>query len=40
MLALLGNYEVRGMDILKYRIDHAEPVYDPEGRPRADFFSG
>lgn len=40
MLALLGKYQVTGMDILKYRIDHAEPVYDPEGRPRADFFSG
>ncbi len=23
----------------KYRIDHFEPVYDPEGRPRADFFT-
>ncbi len=40
MLALLGKYEIAGMEILKYRIDHAEPVYDPEGNPRADFFSG
>ena len=40
MLAILGQYEMKGTDILKYRIDHAEPVYDPEGRPRADFFSG
>jgi quinol monooxygenase YgiN len=23
----------------KYRVDHTEPVYDPEGRPRADFFT-
>ena len=40
MLALLGKYEIAGMEILKYRIEHAEPVYDPEGNPRADFFSG
>ncbi len=23
----------------KYRVDLIEPVYDPEGRPRADFFT-
>ena len=23
----------------KYRVDHTEPVYDPQGRPRADFFT-
>jgi quinol monooxygenase YgiN len=40
MLALLGKYRVLDTSIMKYRIDHAEPVYDPEGRPRADFFSG
>ena len=40
MLMLLGKYEIRGTDVLKYRIDHAEPVYDDEGRPRADFFTG
>ncbi len=40
MLALLGKYEMLGIDILKYRIDLAEPVYDPEGNPRADFFTG
>ena len=40
MLQLLGKYEMKGTDILKYRIDHAEPVYDPEGVPRGDFFSG
>ena len=40
MLQLLGKYEMLGTDILKYRIDHAEPVYDPEGVPRADFFAG
>ena len=40
MLALLGEYELLATDILKYRIDHAEPVYDDQGRPRADFFTG
>ena len=40
MLAIMGKYEMLGTDILKYRIDHAEPVYDPEGVPRADFFTG
>ena len=40
MLALLGQYELQATDILKYRIDHEEPVYDDEGRPRADFFTG
>ncbi|MEH6581156.1 MAG: putative quinol monooxygenase [Halioglobus sp.] len=40
MLALLGKYELQATDILKYRIDHAEPVYDEEGNPRADFFTG
>ena len=40
MLGLLGKYELQATDILKYRIDHAEPVYDPEGKPRADFFTG
>lgn len=40
MLGLLSQYEMLHTDILKYRIDHAEPVYDPEGVPRADFFTG
>ncbi len=39
MLAHMGQYEMLDMDILKYRIDLAEPVYDPEGVPRADFFT-
>ena len=39
MLAILGNYEMLGTDILKYRVDLAEPVYDETGTPRADFFS-
>jgi quinol monooxygenase YgiN len=40
MLAILGTYELQGVEVLKYRIDLEEPVYDPEGRPRADFFTG
>ncbi len=39
MLGLLSQYEMLHTDILKYRIDLAEPVYDPEGVPRADFFT-
>ena len=30
---------IRGVDVSKFRISLAEPVYDPEGRPRADFFT-
>ena len=40
MLALLYQYEIHDTDILKYRIDLAEPVYDDTGTPRADFFTG
>lgn len=40
MLGLLSEFDIQGTDILKYRIDHEEPVYDPEGVPRADFFAG
>ena len=40
MLARLGDYAVFDIDIAKYRIDLEEPVYDPEGNPRADFFTG
>ena len=40
MLGKLGSYNVYDIDIAKYRIDHEEPVYDPEGKPRADFFTG
>ncbi len=39
MLAALGGFGVTDADVSKYRIAHAEPVYDPEGRPRADFFT-
>jgi quinol monooxygenase YgiN len=39
MLAVLGAHGVRGADVSKYRVDAREPVYDQNGRPRADFFS-
>jgi quinol monooxygenase YgiN len=39
MLAVLGAHGLRGADVAKYRADLREPVYDPNGRPRADFFS-
>ena len=39
MLTVLNQYEILDTDILKYRIDHSEPVYDETGTPRADFFT-
>ena len=35
----IAAHGLRGADVLKYRIGHAEPVYDPSGKPRADFFT-
>ena len=40
MLGLLGKYNVQNAAVSKFRIDLEEPVYDPEGKPRADFFTG
>lgn len=40
MLALLGKYGAENAEVSKFRIDLEEPVYDPEGTPRADFFTG
>lgn len=39
MLAHLSGFGLKGAVTRKYRVDHVEPVYDPEGRPRADFFT-
>ncbi len=39
MLAALGSYGVTDVDISKYKVALEEPVYDPQGRPRADFFT-
>lgn len=40
MLAKLGQYGASDVEVSKYRIDLEEPVYDPQGNPRADFFTG
>ena len=39
MLALVGRYGPRRVEVKKYRVDHSEPVYDDKGVPRADFFA-
>jgi quinol monooxygenase YgiN len=39
MLGLLGKYEVTSAEVSKFKVALEEPVYDPEGRPRADFFT-
>ncbi|MCX7064805.1 MAG: putative quinol monooxygenase [Proteobacteria bacterium] len=35
----IGSFGILGASTQKYRIDHAEPVYDDKGVPRADFFT-
>lgn len=39
MLAHLGGIGILASNTQKYRVDHFEPVYDPDGKPRGDFFS-
>ena len=39
MLALIGRYGPDAVNVKKYRISLSEPVYDPKGVPRADFFT-
>jgi hypothetical protein len=39
MRVALAQFGIRGADVLKYRIDAAEPVYDETGTARADFFT-
>lgn len=39
MLAHLPMDQVLGFSVSKYRFDVKEPVYDPDGTPRADFFT-
>ena len=38
MLAALGAHGLRGAEVAKYRVDQHGPVYDEQGRARADFF--
>jgi quinol monooxygenase YgiN len=40
MLAALGKYGARDAQVSKFRVDLEEPVYDAQGKPRADFFTG
>ena len=39
MGAHLGICGITGSEISKFRVDLEEPVYDPTGTPRADFFT-
>lgn len=39
MLQHLSGAGIQVAVTRKYRVDHVEPVYDPDGRPRADFFT-
>lgn len=40
MLGILGSYEMLDTQVSKFKIALEEPVYDPEGKPRGDFFTG
>ena len=35
----IAAHGLRGADVLKYKGDVSEPVYDSTGTPRADFFT-
>lgn len=39
MLATIGTFGFKSADVLKYRVDLSEPVYDDTGTVRADFFT-
>lgn len=39
MAGHLAAVGIRNAVTRKYRVDLIEPVYDPDGRPRADFFT-
>lgn len=39
MGAHLRQFGLKSAEVKKYRVDKSEPVYDPEGKPRADFFT-
>ena len=40
MRRTMEGHDISAVDVSKYRIDLAEPVYDDEGVARADFFTG
>jgi len=35
----IAAHGLKGFDVAKHRVDKSEPVYDPKGQPRADFFT-
>ncbi|MCP3986512.1 MAG: antibiotic biosynthesis monooxygenase [bacterium] len=35
----IAAHGIRGVDVAKVEVGRVEPVYDPQGRARADFFS-
>jgi quinol monooxygenase YgiN len=39
MGAHIRTHGVKAASVKKYRVDLSEPVYDPKGVPRADFFT-
>ena len=39
MLEVLGKHGLRSANVAKHRVDKSEPVYDANGKPRADFFT-
>lgn len=39
MLVHMGAHGLRSADVSKYRVDLREPVYGPDNKPRADFFT-
>ena len=40
MLATMSAHDIRAVEVLKYRADRREPVYDSSGKPSADFVGG
>lgn len=39
MGAHIRKHGVKAASVKKYRVDLSEPVYDDQGKPRADFFT-
>lgn len=39
MLGHMGSYNVHDIEVTKFKLAIEEPVYDPEGKPRGDFYT-
>lgn len=39
MLGILGRFEILDTSITKYKVALEEPIFDPQGVPRGDFFT-